>query len=255
MTTFTNTADADFVTRYGRRSHEKRRVAASSGFNVFLTGVYHYMAMALMLSASVAFLSSQSTDFINFVYVIHADGSFSPSNGLFAVICMPVGLALLLTQFIYSMKLGLARCMFWLFSASMGLALSCIFVLCMNEDLSQVFLITSFMFLLMSYYGISTTRDLTHFHGLLLSSLAGLAIAIAVNLLFLNTMLHVMLCIFGILLFCALISYETQEMRKEYETLTDETSINKAVLLNAVVFYMHFVNFYMILLALVTGKK
>lgn len=254
MTAFTNTADADFVARYGKRRHERRRIR-TSGFNVFLTGVYHYMAMALLLSASVAYLSSLSEGFINFVYNFDENGNYTPAPGLFAIICLPVSLALLITRFIHSMKIGLARCMFWLFAASMGLALSCIFVLCLDEQLTQVFVITSLMFTLMSYYGVSTERDLTHFHGLLVSCLAGLAVAIAVNLLFFNTMMHVMLCIFGILLFCALISYETQEMKREYMTLTDEASFQKSVLLNAVVFYMHFVNFYMILLALVTGRR
>lgn len=232
-----------------------QRKVPDRAFAVFLTGVYHYMAMALGVSASVAFLAARSETFINFIYLTKDDGTLTAAPGLILVVTLPIILSIYLTRYIETMNIAVARYLFWAFSAGMGLALSSIFVLCLGVDLAQVFMITSLMFVLMSYYGVTTKRDLTHFHALLLSCLAGLAVAIGVNLLFQNTMAHVLICLFGILLFCSLISYETQEMKYEYSLLKDDVSMGKAVLVYAVTFYMHFVNFFLILLTFVSAKK
>ncbi len=98
------------------------------------------------------------------------------------------------------------------YSVLNGLTLSMIFLIYTASSIATTFFIAAGTFGIMSFYGYYTKRDLTSIGNLAFMALIGLIIASVVNMFLKSEMMYWITTYAGILIFVALIAYDTQKI-------------------------------------------
>ena len=143
-----------------------------------------------------------------------------------------------------------------LYSILNGITLSVIFFVYTLGSIASTFFITAFIFLLMSWYGYATKRDLTTVGNLLFMALLGLIIATIVNLFWDNSTLYWVTTYAGVLIFVGLISYDTQKI-KEINVIGNEWTHEdrKEAIIGALNLYLDLINLFLFLLRIFGKRK
>ena len=149
--------------------------------STFISKVYAWMCMALMITAVTAAVTASTPELIQAVVL----------NRIAFYILMfgELGLVMYLSARISSMSAMTATVLFILYSVLNGLTLSVIFMVYTASSISTTFLATSATFGVMSIYGYTTKRDLTSWGNLLFMALIGIVIGSLINLFLKNEFL------------------------------------------------------------------
>lgn len=152
---------------------------------------------------------------------------------------------------IHKMKEGTATVLFILYSALTGLTFSSVFVCFELESIMIVFGVTALVFAVFACLGYFTKMDLTKWGTYLLMALLGLIIVSIVNLFVGNTMLDMVLCWIGIIIFVAYVAYDMQKIKLLATTMDNE---HKVAIIGALELYLDFINLFLRLLQ-IFGKN
>src|SRR5579872_6926929 len=144
----------------------------------FITKVYGLMAGALAITGLVSMFAVRSPAILEFLY-----GNRAVFLILVIAELLLVGSLITLVRRLSSTA---ATAIFIAYSALNGLTLSGIFLIYTASSIGITFFITAGLFAVMSFYGYTTSSDLTKFGNILLMLLIGLVIASLVNL-FMNS--------------------------------------------------------------------
>ncbi len=213
----------------------------------FLSGVYAWMAAALLLTAGTAY------------YVAATPAVFSlfmqPVAQL-ALFLVQIGLVLVLGFFIMRMNFVTAMVCFLLYAISLGLTLSVIFYLYTAGSIYQTFLTTAGMFAIMSIYGYFTKSDLTAIGNISIMLLFGMMLAFVVNFFLKSSTFDLMLSGLGVILFTLLTAYDTQKLKQlSQQFLADQEVMAKVALMGALTLYLDFINLFLFLLRFMGQKR
>ncbi len=188
------------------KSATQSTVVMDEGLRSYMLKVYNYMASGILITGIISLLFfklSVKTDASGAIVSLTSLGNTLFFSGFkWIVMLAPLGVVFYMSFGINKMSASKAQITFWIFAALMGLSLSSIFLFYTGTSITRVFLITSATFGAMSIYGYTTKRDLTKFGSFLMMGLIGIILASLVNIFMKSTMMHFVISILGVLIFC-----------------------------------------------------
>lgn len=214
----------------------------------FMTQVYGWMSVALLVTASVSIWVASTPAVLNVI--------FGNRLVFYALLIGEVLLVISLSAAVQRVSAQMATAMFLGYAVMNGLTLASIFILYTGGSIASTFFVTAGTFGTMSAYGYFTKRDLTSLGGFLLMALIGLIIASIVNLFWQNETLYWIATYAGVLIFVGLTAYDTQKI-KEMNIIgnagTDED--RKEAIMGALRLYLDFINMFLYLLRLLGRRR
>ena len=210
--------------------------------NTFLSRVYGWMTLALVISGVTAFLAATNETIIRLTI----------GNGFGFLILAVAELALVwwLTASIHKISSGAAFFAFILYSVLNGVTLSSIFLVYKIESIFMVFFISAGMFAAMAVYGTVTKSSLSSFGKFFAMALVGIIIASLVNFLLRSPMLDWFLSIITVVIFTGLTAYDAQKMLAVSNNASDDEVFKKASVIGALELYLDFINIFLAMLRL-----
>ena len=215
--------------------------------NTFLSRVYGWMTLALVISGVTAFLAATNETIIRLTI----------GNGFGFLILAVAELALVwwLTASIHKISSGAAFFAFILYSVLNGVTLSSIFLVYKIESIFMVFFISAGMFAAMAVYGTVTKSSLSSFGKFFAMALVGIIIASLVNFLLRSPMLDWFLSIITVVLFAGLTAYDAQKMLAVSNNASDDEVFKKASVIGALELYLDFINIFLAMLRLFGRRR
>jgi len=210
-------------------------------FNRFLAGVYLVMAIGMTLTALVASWTANNPALIQRIL-------FDPwfTFGLFI---LQIILVSVLSAAVMRLSPAVAFILFVLYSALTGLTISSIFIYYSRSAVAYAFWMAAGMFLFSSVIGLFIRRDLSGAGRFLLLVLMGWIFGLFLSLFFPNAEgFNSLLNITGILLFAALTTWDTQQLKKLSLELEGKQGMGALVVLGALKLYLDFINMFLLLL-------
>ena len=218
-------------------------------FNAAMAKVYLWMFAGLLLTTIVAFYTSTNEAILSFVY-----SSPFVMLGLFAV---EIGLVIAISAAIMKLSPAKALALFFLYAALNGITMSVIFLAYTGGTVIMAFGTTAALFGIMSVLGYTTKTDMTKWGPILLMGLVGIIIGTVVNIFLQSSALDLIITYAGILLFLALIVYDTKyikTMTAKFAATGDSQMVNRIGVLGALKLYLDFINLFLFILRLF-GRK
>jgi len=220
----------------------------SQSIPVYLTKVYNWMAIALLLTGLAAYFTAGSEQLIQII--------FGNKILFFGLIIAEIALVGYISARIQKLTTTTAISLFLLYSILNGLTLSFIFMAYTSASITSTFLITAGTFGAMSLYGYSTKKDLTKIGNIAFMALIGIIIASVVNFFMESSMMSWVITYLGVLIFVALTAYDTQKLKRiAINGFDNEESMEKSAILGALTLYLDFINLFLFLLRIFGDRK
>jgi len=220
----------------------------SQSISVYLSRVYNWMAVALLVTGVVAYYIAGSENLIQIII----------GNRIlfFGLIIGEIFLVGYIAKMIHKLSSYNAILLFLLYAVLNGLTFSVIFLVYTSESISSTFLITAGTFGAMSAYGFFTKKDLTKIGSLAMMALIGIIIASVVNMFFKNEMTHWIITYLGVAIFVGLTAYDTQKLKSiAANGFENEESMEKSAIIGALTLYLDFINLFLFLLRIFGSRK
>ena len=228
--------------------------------SAFIAKTYGWMALALLVSAAVSFLTAAS---------IFSGGKLTPFGsflfggrgiGFWVFAIAEIALVWWLSASIRKISVRAAAVAFFAYSVINGITLSSIFIVYQIGSVASCFFGASAMFAAMSVYGAKTRRDLTTVGKYLTMALLGIVVANLVQLLVCAftgrtiTFLDFILSVAGVVVFTGLTAYDTQKLVNVAENANGGDDYRKISIVAALELYLDFINLFLSILRLF-GKR
>jgi FtsH-binding integral membrane protein len=230
-------------------------MAVDAGLRAFMLGVYNKVALGLLLSAALAFLTASYPPVRDLLYRVTDDGRLVGFTTLGTVIRFaPLALILVSMFAMRNPSPRSAGALYWLFVSTIGAGLGVWILAYTGVSVATTFLVTATAFGGLSLYGYVTKKDLSGFGSFLIVGLIGLFIAMIANMLLHSAMIAFIVNVIGVLIFAGLIAYDTQKLKMTYYALGgNEAAMNVATSYGALNLYLDFINLFQFLMMLLGG--
>ncbi|UGQ17327.1 Bax inhibitor-1/YccA family protein [Borrelia sp. RT1S] len=216
--------------------------------NKFLAQVFGLMAIGLLISAVFAYTTSENMVMRSII--------FSNPMSFMAIILVQFGLVYAISGAIEKISSSTATALFLGYSALTGVTLSSVFLIYTQGSVFYTFGITSLTFLAMSFYGYTTSTDLTKMGSYFVMGLWGIIIASVFNIFFRSSGLNFLISIMGVILFTGLTAYDVQNISKMSRMLEDGTELkNRMVVVASLKLYLDFINLFLYLLRFLGQRR
>ena len=223
-----------------------RQETFDAGLRAHMLKIYNYMASGVLLTGLVAMLTARSGLAL----------AFASGPLMWLVALSPLAFVFAMSFGVNKFSRGTLQIMFWAFATVMGLSLSTIFLVYTGESIAATFFATAGAFAGLSLFGYTTKKDLSGLGTFLIMGVIGLVIAMVVNMFLGNGMLALIISVIGVLIFSALIAYDTQRLKMTYYALGgDQAAMAVATGFGALSLFINFVNLFQFLLALLGGRE
>jgi FtsH-binding integral membrane protein len=242
---------SDFNRGYARTVPADRAdMSVDAGLRSFMLGVYNKVALGLVVSAALAFLTGQYAPVRDLMYVVTPEGRLAGMTILGTVVAFAPLAVMLFGMF--ALRNATPRSsgiLYWTIVALIGAGLGVWTLLYTGASIAQTFLITAAAFGGLSLFGYTTKKDLTGFGSFLIVGLIGLIIAGLVNIFLQNPMMHFIISALGVFIFAGLIAYDTQRLKMTYYDLGgNQAAMGVATNYGALSLYINFINLFQFLL-------
>ena len=230
-------------------------MAVDAGLRGFMLGVYNKVALGLLLSAGLAYLTASYPPVMNLLYRVTADGRLIGFTGLGTLIRFaPIALILVSMFAMRNPSPRSAGALYWAIVATIGAGLGVWILAYTGVSVATTFLVTAAAFGGLSLFGYATKRDLTGFGSFLIIGLFGTIIAMVANMFLHSPMIAFAVNIVGVLIFAGLIAYDTQRLKMTYYTLGGDTArMGVATSYGALSLYLDFINLFQFLMMFMGG--
>ncbi|MEM6490390.1 MAG: Bax inhibitor-1/YccA family protein [Pseudomonadota bacterium] len=220
--------------------------ALDAGLRSYMLGIYNYMGLGLALSAIVA-LAVVAVPALTSVVV------FSPLRLLFVL--APLGIILLMSFRAQTMSAGTIKVLYWTLCATMGASMSALLIIYEPTSVVKTFFITAAAFGALSLYGYTTKRSLSGVGSFAIMGLIGIILASIVNIFLASSMLGFIISVAGVLIFSALIAFDTQRLKESYYDGMNADDQTKLSVFGAMSLYINFVNLFQFLLMFLGDRE
>ncbi|WP_276922167.1 Bax inhibitor-1/YccA family protein [Frischella perrara] len=229
---------------------------AGARVQTYMSHVYGWMTVGLVLSGLVAWYASTSSQVIQLLFNVTPQG-VSISGFSWFLFIAEIGLVFVLSGMINRLSGSMATTLFMLFSVVNGLSLTPIFLAYTHSSIASVFFITAGMFAALSFYGYSTKRDLTAVGRFLFMGLIGIVIASIVNIFMKSEPLMWAMTYIGVFIFAGLTAYDTQKLKNIGMNISSDDSnvFRRFVILGALTLYLDFINLFIMLLRILGDRR
>jgi FtsH-binding integral membrane protein len=214
----------------------------------FITKVYGWMFLALVITGLVALAVASSEDLIRAI--------FSSRTNVYILLGLQIGLVIVISWFIEKISSLIASLLFLLYSVVVGIVFSCLFYVYTTGSIASTFLVTALTFGVMSAIGYFTKKDLTNIGQLLFMGLIGIVIASIANWFMQSPTLYWIITYVGLFIFIGLVAYKTQYIKKmAILQIEDPEAAKKGTIIGALSLYLSFINIFLFLLRIMGGRK
>ena len=213
----------------------------------FITRVYAWMAVALIVSAVSAFFAAGSEAAFKLIWG-------GRHIGFYVLVAVEILLVIIISASLQKIPVGFAGFLFVLYSIVNGLTLSAIFLVFDIHSIGIVFLISAGMFIAMSLYGRFTKQDLNSVGRYLMMALFGLIILAVVNFFLKSDIVQWIISLVTLVVFIGLTAYDTNKIVRASQLADGSEVFKKAAIYGALELYLDFLNIFLSLLNLF-GKK
>jgi FtsH-binding integral membrane protein len=213
--------------------------------SAFLSAVYGWMCVGLMITAAAAWYVAASPTLI---------GAIMTNRGLFwGLAIAQLAIVFVISGRAQQLAPATASLLFILYSALTGATLSILVVAFTGESLARTFLIAAGMFGSLAFYGTVTKRDLSGFGQFLFMGLVGVVLASIVGMFWQNGAFQFTLSFIGVVLFSGLAAYDAQRL-KMMALQTAAGGSSAYAIAGALSLYLDFTNLFLFLLRF-TGNR
>lgn len=214
----------------------------------YITKVYGWMFLALMITGLIALLAGSNPAYENFVRQ-NPNSLYILMIGTFLIV---VGMSVGINR-ISSLT---ATFLFILYAALNGVTFGILFLVYTRNSIASTFMVTSLTFGIMSAIGYFTKKDLTGIGQFLMMALIGIIIGSVANWFLQSPMLYWIITYVGLFVFIGLTAYDTQKIKKmAIVQLENPEAGKKGAILGALTLYLDFINIFLLLLRLMGGRK
>ena len=212
----------------------------------FLSKVYGWMFMGLLLTAGTAVVVASSPALIETLIL---------NRGLFWIMVLAqLGLVLYLSVRVEKMAPATAALLFLVYSALVGVTSSTIFLIYTGASIVSAFVMAAGMFGAMALFGSFTKRSLAGVGQFMFMGLIGIIIASIVNIFWFNDALNFVISVVGVLVFTGLTAWDAQRLKQMAVSLPDGRVGSYAVV-GALSLYLDFINLFFFILRLMGGRR
>jgi uncharacterized protein len=222
-----------------------------------MLGVYNKVALGLVLSAGMAFLTSSVAPVRDLMFRVTADGRYAGLTGLGMVVAFaPLAILLFSSFAMRNQTPRTAGAVYWSVVALIGASLGVLVLAYTGASIATTFLITATAFGSLSLVGYTTKKDLTGFGSFLIIGLVGIIIASVVNMFLHMAAIAFVVNILGVLIFAGLTAYDTQRLKMTYYQLGgDQAAMGVATSYGALSLYLDFINLFQFLLSILGNRR
>lgn len=235
-------------TNFSNSNLSQNQLDINQTVSVYITKVYNWMAVALLLTGLIAYFTAGSEQLIQLV--------FGNKILFFGLIIGEILLVGYISARIHKLSSYNATLLFLLYAALNGLTLSFIFMAYTTTSITSTFIITAGTFGAMSVYGYFTKSDLTKIGNLAFMALIGIIIASVVNFFMKSEMMYWIITYLGVAIFVGLTAYDTQKLKRmAIQGFENEENMEKGAILGALTLYLDFINLFLFLLRIFGNRK
>ena len=226
----------------------------AGGLNRYIAKVFAWMFLGLMLTALSTF---------SIVVGIQVSPAFAAAiQSLSQVILIVFLLQMLMVGWISvrveKMNTSTAVALYLLYAIVNGFTIGLFALLYAGSGVIVAFGITAVSFGIMSVYGLKTQQDLTKTGSLLRMALIGLIVMSVVNLFLGSGPLDYLISIVGLFIFLGLTAYHSSQIKHYYAhtSMTGDLRLaNNLAIIGALMLYLSFINLFMFILRLMSGRR
>ena len=246
-----------YRSHYGSIPAQRADMAVDAGLRSFMIGVYNKVALGLVVSAALAYLTSSVAPIRDLMFVVGADGRLAGMTPLGWIVAFaPLGILLVSGFAMRNPTSGSASALYWTIVALIGASLGVVGLMYTGASIASMFLITATAFGALSLVGYTTKKDLTGFGSFLIVGVIGLIIASLVNLFLRSEAVQFAVSVIGVFVFAGLIAYDTQRLKLSYYELGgNEAARGVATSYGALSLYINFINLFQFLLSLFGQRR
>ena len=252
---------SDFRNGFTNVAPASADMSVDTGLRSFMLGVYNKVALGLLVSAALAWITGSYPPVRDLLYAtqVFPDGVLRITG--FTLLGMIVAFAplvvLLGSNFVMKNPTAAsAGGLYWLIVALIGASMGTVVLMYTGASVVSTFLITAAAFGALSLWGYTTKKDLSGFGSFLIIGVIGLIIASLVNMFLQNGVMQLIISAVGVLLFAGLTAYDTQRLKMTYYQLGgNQQAMGVATSYGALSLYINFINMFQFMLALFGGRR
>jgi uncharacterized protein len=232
-------------------------MALDAGLRGFMIGVYNKVALGLVLSGAIAYLTSSVPAVRDLLFVVDGAGRLAGVTILgmivaFAPLVILLGAAFALRE----PSPRSAGVLYWSIVGLIGASLGVVVLRYTGQSITTTFLVTAASFGALSLFGYTTKRDLGPVGSFLIVGVFGLIIASIVNIFVRSNAMAFVISAAGVLIFAGLIAYDTQRLKLTYYDLCgDRAAQGVATSYGALSLYINFINLFQFLLQFMGQRR
>ena len=247
---------SDFNRDYARTVPADRAdMSVDAGLRSFMLGVYNKMALGLVLSAALAFLTSSFPPVRDLMFTV-ANGRVGYSILGMVVAFAPLAVLLFSGFAMKNQSPKTASMVYWTVVSLIGASMGVLALRYTGTSIASTFLITATAFGGLSLFGYTTKKDLSGIGSFLIMGVWGLLIAGLVNIFLQSSMMQFIISILGVLIFAGLTAYDTQRLKMTYYQIgRDQAAMGVATSYGALSLYLDFINMFQFLLMLFGNRR
>jgi len=247
---------SDFNRDYARTVPADRAdMSVDAGLRSFMLGVYNKMALGLVLSAALAWVTSSFPPVRDMMFTV-ANGRVGYSILGMVVAFAPLAVLLFSGFALKNQSPRTAGITYWTVVSLIGASLGVLALRYTGASIASTFLITATAFGGLSLFGYTTKKDLSGFGSFLIMGVIGLIIAGIVNIFLQSSMMQFIISVLGVLIFAGLTAYDTQRLKMTYYQIGgDQAAMGVATSYGALSLYLDFINMFQFLLALFGDRR
>ncbi|PAK60532.1 hypothetical protein B9K02_00180 [Lentilactobacillus kefiri] len=234
------------MNNYPNEQPEARKVVNNAaGLNTFLTKIYGWMSLAVLVSAATAFLVSGSVAGGMAVYIAAHRGVMWGSVILWFFLPIIISIQAL-------KRPTLAFTVLMLYSILSGFVFATVAWAYTGASIAAAFVSASAIFITMTTVGLVTNKSLDCWGAQATAALIALVIAMVINIFLRSSMISFVLSIIAVIIFTVLTAYDTQKMKQMYNQYAGngEVSMTGLAVFGALQLYLDFVNLFIQLLSI-----
>ena len=212
----------------------------------FLSKVYGWMFVGLLMTAGVAFAIASSQTLIETLVLNRIL--------IWVILFAQLGLVFYLSARVDRVAPATAAVLFLAYSGLVGVTTSIILLVYTATSIASTFVITAGMFGAMALFGTVTKRSLAGLGQFLFMGLIGLILASIVGIFWQNDALQFVISVVGVLIFTGLTAYDAQRLKQMAVALPDGRVGSYAVV-GALSLYLDFINLFFFLLRFMGNRR
>lgn len=248
---------SDFNRGYSPAAPGTADMSVDAGLRAFMLGVYNKMALGLLLSAFLAWLTADFAPVTQLLYITTPSGALAGFTPLGMIIRFaPLAIILFAMFGMRNPSPRSSGILYWTVVTAIGAGLGVWILAYTGASVAQAFLITASAFGALSLFGYSTKRNLSGLHSFLFMGAWGIVIAGLFTFIFRSPMFYFVLNVMGVIVFAGLVATQTQRLKMTYYELGgDQAAMSVATNYGALNLYIAFINLFQFLLALLGGRR